>query len=81
MDLFLTLLGILIMGAGYGLVLFVIATGMSLTLGLMRVVNMSHGAIYMFAGYCGIAVYSSTKNWLLAIIVGALVGAALGAIL
>ncbi|MGM9606950.1 MAG: ABC transporter permease [Oscillospiraceae bacterium] len=81
MDLFLTILGILIMGLANGLVLFVIATGMSLTLGLMRVVNMSHGAIYMFAGYCGIAVYSATQNWFLAIIVGALVGAALGAVL
>lgn len=81
MDLLMTQLGILIMGAAYGLVLFVIATGMSLTLGLMRVVNMSHGAIYMFAGYCGIAVYTKTQNWFLAIIVGALVGGALGAIL
>ncbi len=81
MDLLLTILGILIMGVAYGLVLFVIATGMSLTLGLMRVVNMSHGAIYMFAGYCGIWVYTKTQNWFLAIIVGAAVGAALGAIL
>ncbi len=81
MDLFLTILRLTIMGAAYGLVLFVIATGMSLTLGLMRVVNMSHGAIYMFAGYCGIATYSATGNWFLAIIVGALVGAALGAFL
>ena len=74
-------LGILIMGLAYGLVLFVIATGMSLTLGLMRVVNMSHGAIYMFAGYTGITVYTATKSWVLAIVVGAAVGAALGAIL
>ena len=81
MDTLLTILGILIMGAAYGLVLFVIATGMSLTLGLMRVVNMSHGAIYMFAGYCGIWIYGHTQNWFLAIIVGAVVGAALGAIL
>ena len=81
MDLIMTQLGILIMGVAYGLVLFVIATGMSLTLGLMRVVNMSHGAIYMFAGYCGIWIYTKTGNWILAIVVGALVGAALGAIL
>lgn len=81
MDLLLNLLGILIMGIAFGLVLFVIATGMSLTLGLMRVVNMSHGAIYMFAGYCGIQVYIWTKNWFLAILAGAAVGAILGAIL
>lgn len=81
MNLVYTLLYILIMGAAYGLVLFVIATGMSLTLGLMRVVNMSHGAIYMFAGYCGLEIYSRTGNWVLAIVVSALVGAALGAFL
>ena len=74
-------LGILIMGLAYGLVLFVIATGMSLTLGLMRVVNMSHGAIYMFAGYTGITVYTATQSWALAILVGAAVGAVLGAVL
>ena len=76
MDLMLTLLRVLILGVSYGLILFLIATGMSLTLGLMRVVNMSHGAIYMFAGYCGIWVYTKTQNWFLAIIVGAAVGAA-----
>lgn len=81
MDFIMYQLGILIMGLAYGLVLFVIATGMSLTLGLMRVVNMSHGAIYMFAGYVGISVYTATQSWFLAIVVGAAVGAALGAIL
>ena len=81
MELLLTLLRIVILGVSYGLILFLIATGMSLTLGLMRVVNMSHGAIYMFSGYTAVWVFIQTKSWILALVVGTVVGAALGAIL
>lgn len=45
------LLNIAIDGAAYGMVLFVIAVGMSITLGLMRFVNLSHGAFAMVGGY------------------------------
>ena len=81
MDLFYDLLRIVILGVSYGLILFLIATGMSLTLGLMRVVNMSHGAIYMFAGYTAVWSYTQTRSWILAIVIGTVVGAALGAFL
>ena len=81
MDLMLTLLRVLILGVSYGLILFLIATGMSLTLGLMRVVNMSHGAIYMFAGYVAVWSYGKTQSWVLAIVIGTVVGGALGALL
>jgi len=81
MDLLYTLLRVLILGVSYGLILFLIATGMSLTLGLMRVVNMSHGAIYMFAGYVAVWSYGQTKSWILAIVIGTVVGGALGALL
>lgn len=46
------LTNILIDGLAYGMVLFVIAVGMSITLGLMRFVNLSHGAFAMIGGYC-----------------------------
>jgi len=35
----------------YGMVLFVISIGLSVTLGLMRVVNLAHGAFAMIGGY------------------------------
>jgi branched-chain amino acid transport system permease protein len=35
----------------YGMVLFVITIGLSLTMGLMRVVNLAHGAFAMIGGY------------------------------
>lgn len=45
------LANIAIDGLAYGMVLFVIAVGMSVTLGLMRFVNLAHGAFAMIGGY------------------------------
>jgi branched-chain amino acid transport system permease protein len=36
---------------------FIVASGFSLIFGLMRVVNMAHGAMYLLAGYVGYAVF------------------------
>ena len=36
-----------IIGISYGFILFLLGTGLSLTLGLMKIVNLAHGAIYM----------------------------------
>jgi branched-chain amino acid transport system permease protein len=47
-----TLLGnVLIDGISYGMVLFVIAVGLGITLGLMRFINLAHGAFAMLGGY------------------------------
>ena len=35
----------------YGMILFVISIGLSVTMGLMRVVNLAHGAFAMIGGY------------------------------
>lgn len=45
------LLNILIDGTAYGMVLFIISVGLSVTLGLMRFVNLAHGAFAMTGGY------------------------------
>ncbi|HYG90112.1 MAG TPA: branched-chain amino acid ABC transporter permease [Azospirillum sp.] len=46
-----TLFGIAVDGVAYGMILFIISVGLSVTLGLMRVVNLAHGAFAMVAGY------------------------------
>lgn len=46
-----TILSIGIDAAAYGMALFIICIGLSLTMGLMRVVNLAHGAFAMIAGY------------------------------
>jgi len=46
-----SLLSIAVDALAYGMVLFVISIGLSLTMGLMRVVNLAHGAFAMVGGY------------------------------
>jgi branched-chain amino acid transport system permease protein len=43
-------------GISFGMVLFLISSGLTVTLGLMRVVNMAHGAFAMIGGYLALAV-------------------------
>ena len=47
----LTTLSIATDAFAYGMALFIICIGLSLTMGLMRVVNLAHGAFAMVAGY------------------------------
>lgn len=46
-----TILSVGIDAIAYGMVLFVISIGLSVTMGLMRVVNLAHGAFAMVGGY------------------------------
>jgi len=46
-----TIFSIAIDALAFGMVLFIICIGLSLTMGLMRVVNLAHGAFAMIAGY------------------------------
>ena len=74
-------ISILLLGISFGLVYFLLAAGMTLTMGLLRVVNMSHGAIFLFSGYCGVWFYTVTGGWIWGVLFGTLVGAALGFLL
>ena len=84
-----SILYLFVVGLSYGLVLFLLATGLTLTMGLMRVVNMSHGAMYMIAGYFGVWVYERSggwgvpdwAGWIVAIVAAAALAALLGLLL
>jgi branched-chain amino acid transport system permease protein len=56
------LANVLIDGLAYGMVLFIIAAGLSVTLGLMRFVNLSHGAFAMIGGYIA-ALLTREAQW------------------
>jgi len=45
------MLTILFDGIAYGMLLFVLAVGLAVTLGLMNFVNLAHGAFAMVGGY------------------------------
>lgn len=59
-------------------VLFVLGSGLTLAFGLMRVVNLSHGALYLLGGYIGFTVSRVTGSWLLALLAAGLAIALLG---
>jgi branched-chain amino acid transport system permease protein len=46
------MLTIIFDGVAYGMLLFVLACGLSVTLGLMNFINLAHGAFAMAGGYC-----------------------------
>ncbi len=69
-------------GIAYGLLLFTLAVGLSLVFGMMDVLNLAHGALYLLGAYVGYAL--SDGSWLgfgLAIVVGVLVGVVGGFVL
>ena len=55
----------LLNGATFAALLFVVASGFTLIFGLLRIVNLSHGALYLFGGYIGFTVGSEDRQlWL-----------------
>jgi branched-chain amino acid transport system permease protein len=68
-------------GISYGMVLFLVASGLSLTLGLMGIVNLSHGVIFILGGFVGLAIAKLTGSFLLAILAGAAASGVAGLII
>ena len=71
-------IGQLFNGVSYGALLFLLAGGLSLIFGMMRIVNMTHGSYYLLGGYVALTVIWRTGHFLLAIVVGALAIAVIG---
>ena len=57
-------------GTSLAALLFLLASGFTLTFGLMRVVNMAHGAYYLLGGYIGLTIAERTGSFALAILGG-----------
>jgi branched-chain amino acid transport system permease protein len=65
-------------GVSLAALLFLLASGFTLSFGLMRVVNMAHGAYYLLGGYIGLSVARATGSFVLALVAGGLAVVALG---
>ncbi|MCO5733428.1 branched-chain amino acid ABC transporter permease [Rhizobium sp. SSA_523] len=75
------MLTILIDGIAYGMLLFVMASGLAVTLGLMNFVNLAHGAFAMLGGYVtALAMNRLGLPFLATLPLAFLASAALGAI-
>jgi len=68
-------------GITLGALFFLVASGFTLIFGLMRIVNLTHGVLYLLGGYIGLSVIRATGNFLLGIVVAALAMGLLGVVL
>lgn len=62
----------------YGLLLFMLAAGLTLIFGIMGVVNLAHGSFYMLGAYLAYALAGQLGNLFLAIVAGAVLAALFG---
>jgi len=65
-------------GISYGALLFLLASGLSLIFGVMRIVNLAHGSYFMLGGYVGLSVVWRTGSFLAALVAGAVAIALIG---
>ena len=68
MDISLLLFEQTLNGIQFGVFLFLIAAGLTLVFGIMDLVNLAHGALYMMGAYVGATIFASTGSFTLAII-------------
>jgi branched-chain amino acid transport system permease protein len=54
----------------YGLLLFLVASGLTLVFGIMGIINLAHGSFYMIGAYLAFVLSSATGSLVLAIAIG-----------
>ena len=64
-----------------GMILALIASGLTLIFGIMDVVNFAHGELFMLGAYVGVVVLTASGSFWLALVVSTLVVALIGAAL
>ncbi|MDQ0975424.1 branched-chain amino acid transport system permease protein [Neobacillus niacini] len=67
-------------GLATGMLIFLLAAGLTLIFGLMDVLNFAHGGLFAWGAYSGIWIYTTTGSFLFGIIGAILTGFSLGII-
>lgn len=57
-------------GLQLGMMLFLLASGLTLTFGIMGIINLAHGVTYMLGAYIAATVMAATSSFLLAVLAG-----------
>lgn len=68
-------------GLTTGSLLFFVAVGMSVVFGLMRILNLTHGALFLLGAYVGWSVQQVTGSFPLAVLAGSLAAGIVGLII
>jgi branched-chain amino acid transport system permease protein len=69
---------ILLDGISYGMVLFIISVGLTITMGLMRVVNLAHGSFAMLGGYIAGYMTQNGFNFYFALLLASIIPGIIG---
>jgi branched-chain amino acid transport system permease protein len=68
-------------GLQLGVLLFLIAAGLTLVFGVMDFINLAHGVQYMLGAYFAVMFYAMTGNFLIALVLALLAALAFGLVL
>src|SRR5215207_3675121 len=68
-------------GLQFGVLLFLVAAGLTLVFGVMDFINLAHGVQYMLGAYLAVAFYALTGNFLAALVLALAAALAFGLVL
>jgi len=68
-------------GVQYGLLLFLVASGLTLIFGVMRIINLAHGSFYMLGAYLAFSFAERTGSFWLAILIAVPLAVVIGLVL
>lgn len=68
-------------GISFGMLLFLLASGLSLIFGLLKILNLAHGSFYLFGGYIGLTIFGKTGSFILAVVSASLIVALIGVVI
>ena len=68
-------------GLQFGIMLFLMAAGLTLVFGVMGLINLAHGSLYMIGAFAAAAVAGVTGSFVLALIASLAAAAAAGALI
>ncbi|MBN7784676.1 branched-chain amino acid ABC transporter permease [Ponticoccus gilvus] len=68
-------------GLQSGIMLFLMAAGLTLIFGVMGLINLAHGSLYMVGAFCAAAVSAATGSFLLGLVAALAGAAAMGALI
>src|SRR5439155_6682862 len=65
-------------GVQFGVMLFLMAAGLTLIFGIMNLINLAHGSLYMVGAYVAAAVFAATGSFGLALLAALAAASAVG---
>jgi branched-chain amino acid transport system permease protein len=71
----------LLNGVQFGVMLFLMSAGLTLVFGIMNLINLAHGSLYMAGAFIAASMISTTGSFFLSVIIAVVVTSALGMVM